>query len=304
MRQMLYLFVSLASIACMGPDQETLVDELRVMAIQAEPAEVQLRDFVPDEAGETLSPVINVVIGDPLETGYQLAVWSCTNFGEGCEEKKLFAEDPSDWIAVSEGMERLVTVPVVNNPLWGALLAQAPNPEVPLPITSVFALACEPSVCPELQNALNGEWDLERFGNPFDWIADLPLSGTSLAIKQLPVSNGLSDETRLKNPTLKSTLEVDTPLVTTVDIPLVLPFEIELFQQDEDVASIFGYTTRGGFDRNVFANNGLKMNIGEPAERFVTWYAGEAETGEADLFVIIEDGAGGTGIWLGTGLVE
>ena len=27
------------------PDQETLVDELRVMAIQSEPAEVQLRDF-------------------------------------------------------------------------------------------------------------------------------------------------------------------------------------------------------------------------------------------------------------------
>ena len=304
MKQMLYLFLSVGTIACMGPDQETLVDELRVMAIQAEPAEVQLRDFVPDEAGETRNPVINVVIGDPLETGYQLAVWPCTNFGEGCEEKKLFEDNPSDWISLSEGTESLVTVPVVNNPLWGALLAQAPNPEVPLPITSVFALACEPSVCVELQNALNGEWDLDRFGNPFDWIADLPLTGTSLAIKQLPVSNGLSDETRLKNPMLKSTLEAETPLVTTVDTPLVLPFEIELFQQDEGVASIFGYTTRGGFDRNVFANNGLKMNIGEPAERFVTWYAGEAEPGEADLFVIVEDGAGGTGIWLGTGLVE
>ena len=48
----------------------------------------------------------------------------------------------------------------------------------------------------------------------------------------------------------------------------------------------------------------LKMNIGEPSERFVTWYAGEAESGAADLFVIVEDGAGGPGIWLGTGLVE
>ena len=74
----------------------------------------------------------------------------------------------------------------------------------------------------------------------------------------------------IENPTLKSTLEAETPLVTTVDTPLVLPFEIELFQQDEDVASIFGYTTLGGFDRNVFANNGLKMSVG--AASAVTWY--------------------------------
>ena len=91
--------------------------------------------------------------------------------------------------------------------------------------------------------------------------------------------------------------------MTTVDTPLVLPFEIELFQQDEDVASIFGYTTLGGFDRNVFANNGLKMSVREPAERAVTWYAGDAEPGDATLFVIVEDGAGGTGfgwgmVWL------
>ena len=67
-----------------------------------------------------------------------------------------------------------------------------------------------------------------------------------------------------------------------MDTPLVLPFDIELFQQDEDVASIFGYATRGGFDRNVFANNGLRMFVGEPAERAVTWYAGEAEPGDVD----------------------
>ena len=248
--------------------------------------------------------VINVVIGDPLETGYQVAVWPCTNFGEGCEEKRLFEENPSDWIALIEGADTVVTLPVINNPLWGAILSQAPDPETPLPITSIFALACEPGVCLELQNAANGEWDLERFGNPFDWISELPLGGTSLAFKQLPVSNGLSDETRLKNPNLRPTFDVETPLTTTVDTPLVLPFEIELFQQDEDVASIFGYATRGGFGRNVFANNGLRMFVGEPAERAVTWYAGEAETGASTLFVIVEDGAGGTGFWTGTGVVE
>ena len=304
MKQGLYIFTAINMIACMGPDQETLVDELRVMAIQAEPAEVQLRDFIPNENGVTTNPVINVVVGDPLETGYQLAVWPCTNFGEGCEEKKIFEDNPSDWISIIEGTEAVVTVPVVNNPLWGGLLTQVPNPEVPLPITSIFALACEPEVCTELRTALNDEWDLERFGNPFDWIAELPLTGTSVAIKQLPVSNGASDETRLKNPTVNPVLDVEIPLVTNVDTPLILPFRIELFQQDEDVASLFGYTTRGGFGRNVFATNGLRMVVGEPAERAVTWYAGDAEPGDATLFVIVEDGAGGTGIWLGNGLVE
>ena len=82
---------------------------------------------------------------------------------------------------------------MINNPLWVRYLHR-PQSEAPLPITSIFALACEPEVCAELQNALNGEWDLERFGNPFDWIAELPLTGTSVAIKQLPVSNGFSDE--------------------------------------------------------------------------------------------------------------
>lgn len=304
MKQVSQVSMVVFMLGCMGPDQETLVDELRVMAIQVEPAEVQLRDFIPDANGETLDPVINVVIGDPLETGYQVAVWPCTNFGEGCEEKRLFEENPSDWIALIEGADTVVTLPVINNPLWGGILSQAPDPETPLPITSIFALACEPGVCLELQNAANGEWDLERFGNPFDWISELPLGGTSLAFKQLPVSNGLSNETRMKNPNLRPTFDVETPLTTTVDTPLVLPFEIELFQQDEDVASIFGYATRGGFGRNVFANNGLRMFVGEPAERAVTWYAGEAETGASTLFVIVEDGAGGTGFWTGTGVVE
>jgi hypothetical protein len=305
MRLITHTMTVMTMIACMGPDEETLVDELRVMAIQAEPAEVQLRDFVPDENGESNTPIINIVIGDPLKTGYQLAVWPCTNIGEGCEERKVFEDAPGDWIQIVEGTESLVTVPVVNNPLWGALLAQSPRPDVPIAITSIFALACEPSVCTELQDALNGDWNIERFSNPFDWIAELPTTGTSMAIKQLPVSNGLSDETRLKNPTMTPTWASDTPIVTTVDAPLTLSFEITLFQQDPDVASIFGYTTRGGFDRNVFANNGLKMADLEPAERSVNWYAAEdTELGEAELFVIVEDGLGGTGFWLGEGTVE
>ena len=81
----------------------------------------------------------------------------------------------------------------------------------------MFALVCEPNLCLELQDALNGEWELERFSNPFDWVADLPLNGTSMAFKQLPVSNGSSDDTRLKNPILSPTFDLESPLIATVD---------------------------------------------------------------------------------------
>lgn len=303
MNRLLSGYVACMMISCMGPDQETLVDELRVMAIQTVPAEVQLRDFTPDESGVVDAPVINVVVADPLQSGYQVAIWPCTNFGEGCEERKVFEETPEEWVELIEGTESLVTVPVLNNPLWGALLSQSPTPDVPVSITSIFVLACAPEVCVEIQNAINGTWDLDKFANPLGWISKLPLEGSSMAIKQLPVSNGMTDDTRLKNPTLIPLFDLEEPLTVSGVDPTLLPFEITLFQQDAGVASIFGYTTLGGFDRNVFANNGLKMAELEPAERSINWYAGEAEPGVADLFVIVEDGLGGTGVWLGSGSV-
>ena len=304
MNRLLSGYVACMMISCMGPDQETLVDELRVMAIQAEPAEVQLRDFMPAADGSVSTPVINVVVADPLEAGYQIAVWPCTNFGDGCEERQLFEDTPEEWIFLSEGTESLVTVPVLNNPLWGALLIQSPTPDIPVAITSIFVLACTPETCLEIQNAINGTWNLDKFSDPLDWISTLPIEGSSMAIKQLPVSNGMTDDTRLKNPTLIPLFELEEPLTVSGTEPAVLPFEITLFQQDEGVASIFGYTTLGGFDRNVFANNGLKMPALEPSERSINWYAGDAEPGDADLFVIVEDGVGGTDFWVGEGATE
>ena len=307
MNRLLSGYVACMMISCMGPDQETLVDELRVMAIQTVPAEVQLRDFAPDESGVVDAPVINVVVADPLQSGYQVAIWPCTNIGEGCEERKVFEDTPEEWVAIIEGTESLVTVQVLNNPLWGALLSQSPTPDVPVSITSIFVLACAPEVCVEIQNAINGTWDLDKFANPLDWISKLPLEGSSMAIKQLPVSNGMTDDTRLKNPTLIPLFDLEEPLTVSGVDPTLLPFEITLFQQDADVASIFGYTTRGGFARNVFANNGLQMSVGESAERLVTWYADpaeDAESGPATLFVIVEDGVGGTDFWVGEGATE
>ena len=126
---------------CMGPDADTLVDELRVMAIQFEPAEIRLQDFFPDEQGNTSPPDINIAVGDPLGRGYRMAVWPCTNLGEGCQEREVFKENPSDWVTLIEGTESLVTTPIINNPIW-PIFAQGREP---IFLTSLFVLVCEPS---------------------------------------------------------------------------------------------------------------------------------------------------------------
>ena len=282
--------------SCMGPSADTLVDELRVMGIQFEPAEIRLQDFFPDQDGVVTPPMVNVVIGDPNTTGYQMAIWPCTNLGEGCQELDVFKDNPEDWITLVEGTDTLVSVPVITNPIW-SIFAQSREPVF---VTSLFVLVCEPSMCPSLQAAFSDDWDLNAFSNPFDLVAELPLVGTSMAIKQIPVSNGVATDPRLQNPIVEPMFET---LEVEAEGDIELNFTITLFQQDPDVASIFGYTTLGGFNRNVFASNGLQMATNEATEKSVTWYGGTEDSGSAELFVVVEDGAGGTGLWIGNGTV-
>ena len=68
-------------IACvMGPQESTLVDDLQVVAVLAE----------PPEAGPGESIALETVIADPTEEGYDLWQWTC--LGESCSnvEDTLF----------------------------------------------------------------------------------------------------------------------------------------------------------------------------------------------------------------------
>ena len=297
------MLLSLSLLACGGLDQETTISELRIVAIQSEPAEISVAEFpafgVEDDP-EAVSPVANILLADPLEEGYQLAVWQCTNLGEGCLEAELAAENPELWIWLGEGTEREVQIPISNNPIWQTLL-QSPELEQPIGVTGLWVLACAPNQCEILSNALNGNWDLDAFANPFGLMASLPIERTSLAFRSLSVSQESVDETRLQNPLL--TIKTEGEIVGTAEKGTELLFDIELFQRDPEQASIYGYATIGGFDSNTLVNNILNSLR---LEKSMTWYISEEEeqVGTSVLYVVVDDGLGGVNYWLSDARVQ
>ena len=300
------MFLSLSLLACGGLDQETTIQELRVVAIQSEPAEISVAEFpafgvegVEDDP-DAVTPVANILLADPLEEGYQLAVWQCTNFGDGCLEAELAADNPELWIWTAEGTELEVQIPIANNPVWQALL-QSPELEQPIGVTGLWILACAPNQCEILSNALNGSWDLDAFANPFGLMTSLPIERSSLAFRTLYVSQETVVETRLQNPLL--TVQTEGAIVSTAEKPAELIFDIELFQRDPDRASIYGYATIGGFDSNTLVNNILdSLSL----EKSLTWYVSEEEeqVGASTLYVVVDDGLGGVNYWRSEGAVQ
>ena len=72
--------VAVAILAsCMpGPKVETMVDDLRILAMVADAPEIT--------PGEAISMTVHV--GEPTNQPVDLLVWSCFNLGEGCLEAK------------------------------------------------------------------------------------------------------------------------------------------------------------------------------------------------------------------------
>ena len=75
-------------LACGGVNDETVLSELRVLAMVAEPPEV----------GPGQSTTVTSWIADPTKTGFEVLTWACTDLGEGCLEPTLGVP----WYAVGE----------------------------------------------------------------------------------------------------------------------------------------------------------------------------------------------------------
>lgn len=123
--------VLLALLGCgAGPNEETLVPDVRVMAAVAEPPEV--------EAGASVELAVHLV--DPVGEGVEGVLWTCVDLGEGCLEAELPAAgatllDPVDGVAtVTRGVPAELA-PVVAD---GSTVLPVP----------VWVLACAPGVCP------------------------------------------------------------------------------------------------------------------------------------------------------------
>ena len=110
---------------------------------------------------------------------------------------------------------------------------------------------------------------------------------------------------RVKNPTINSSCSV-SPVIDSNE-SVKISFGYELFAEPNDDSFVYAYTTLGGFAANDRLNNLLTDSVD-----FVTleWFpenmddGEERQLGEADLFVIIEDGYGGSAMWIGQGEVK
>lgn len=255
------------AVGCMpGPSEDTLVDELRVIGAIAEPPEVA--------PGETTA--VDVVVADPLGSGAEVAVWLCTPADDGCAEA---GSSTQGRVAVGSPTDGRFRADLTVDPLWAAFAGPEPIP------TSIWVLACEPGVCPLFDrlggDALDDEVEA-LLANPTEWVGDLPLTGVSLAVKQLSVSTR-DEADRNDNPVLS----VSAPEESTTGEEWLLDVTVA---DSNGVAEIMGLSTAGGF--------GLTAFEALDGQATMQWYAPD-DPGEVQLYAVASDGLGGMAIWQG-----
>ena len=265
-----------------GPNPETLIDELRVVAAQAEPAEAA--------PGETLE--LSIWVADPDAGSGDLLVWPCTNFGEGCLEAEASAAGDGIGpqlveLSADQPMSMEMEVPAV---LAGILASL--EPEEVFEGSLLWMLACAPGVCPVIEEVRGGTSDWDVLGAPLDWLGTLPMTGVSLAY--LPLALSFRDPAeRPINPELSP--EFDQPPSALAGEASTLRFLVA--DIDEEGVG-YGYASAGGFSNTEFAwrDGGIELD----------WYAPvDGVAGDVvQLWVVYRAVAGGVAVWTGEASVE
>ena len=80
-----------------------------------------------------------------------------------------------------------------------------------------------------------------------------------------------------------------------------MSFDFDLANQPNDDSFVYAFTTVGGFAANDRLNNLLTEQSGVLQ---LEWFPPEEGSGTADLFVILENGSGGSALWIGEGEVQ
>jgi len=313
------MFVML--LACGAADPETLVDELRVLVIQSEPAELRLPEFpeLAEEMGNSIPPQnpfppenaqdegklesdnvesgphLNIVVLDPATEGVEVAVWVCTNFGDGCLEKELY-QNPAEWVQYHQLSEPEFTLPIPLSPFWLSFLQQPIEEGGFFSGSLVWVLACAPNVCNIIHDLKEGSVDVKAYGDPFTILEKLPAKQTSLAFRSLNLSSSTS-AVRLENPQISPIFEDISVLPGESQF---LDFDVNLAQRGSE-AIIYGYTTIGGFGSNYLANNAIDFESGTTT---LQWFTEDHDSGDAQLISFIDDGLGGINYWIGLGTVQ
>ncbi|MBA2322094.1 MAG: hypothetical protein H0V89_13190 [Deltaproteobacteria bacterium] len=246
-----------------------MLSRLQVMSVVVDPPLVRPGDI----------PTATAWIADPEDEGYELLLWTCTDFGEGCLEV-LF--DLEEW----------THTPVVSNGTSQPWIPEVDTESVPagyqVPV-SVFALACAPGLCPEIARVRAGDGSVaEILADPGAFGMSLPIEGTSIVRRGLEVTsdanareNGNPDVTSRPFPTAYERVSTGSSVI--------LLFVVS----DETDMTSDGFATGGTMDSGSWSGHDLTF----------VWQAPN-EPGLYDLWVTIEDGTGGSAVWRGTSQVE
>lgn len=262
-------------VACGGPDEETLVDELRVMAVVAEPPEL----------APGASTTLTATVADPAGVDPDVLIWTCTSLGEGCLEAALPGGGATAGRLSDGQLSTPRTAPV-------ELAGVVGDGETVLPIPT-WTLACAPGLCPVIDLAAAapapGSTDAlaldALLADPFTMLTDLPLVDVSLAFTTIGVS---TRATPVSNPTLSPTF---TEVSAAPEASTLLGFDVV------GGAEAFGYASAGGF--------GMSPEIVD-GHVDLEWFApADGSAGDvADLWVTVNGADGGSALWRGTATVE
>jgi hypothetical protein len=263
---------------CFPFDPRTKIDELRVVAVQSEPAEITPNEEV----------AIKILIADPKGEGADVLVWPCTDLGDGCLEKDLFADDTSAWIQSFSYTDPVTTLSFVVPPSLGPVIQQLPEDFIPFNGTVLWVLACVPGQCDAISDFEQGTLGVDNFSNPKQMIEDVEFGVASLAKRSLLISERLEEE-RIQNPILLP--EFTEELKILQNESMELNFSYSLTSPEAENVFLSGYATAGyiveegprGFNQEEALSDGSQTLV---------WQA-EEEVATGSLYVVLEDGFGG-----------
>lgn len=289
---MALLLAALALLGCgVGDSHPSQVTDTRVIAAVVEPAQPQ--------AGETV--LLTVYVADPEERGVELLAWSCTPAGDlpclelegGVSAMVSVVDAPTDGTFL---LARSVPDDV------DALLAAAGEEVDPDELSAVvWLLACAPGTCEiieEAREALAAPGDRDRaerlardLADPTPWMRELPLSGVNLAARRVRL--GRPGEERNENPVADPRFLTDEEreagaFVVPVGDARSLRFAV--FDANGTRADAYGYSSLGRFDA-------VAVREDRQDDSVVQWLLGPDRPDEGRVWVVFDDGDGGSDVF-------
>jgi len=280
----------LGLLACSGPSDVTVIHDVQLVHVGASPPELA--------PGQETS--LTVTVADPTGGGMEILAWPCTDLGAGCAED--VGQPVADWVQLLQPQDEDATLRLTASEAWAEALSPdsgvADSGSLPFaPALDVWFLACRPGLCPAIDQARAApavgqaeDTALRAFlHDPTAAMAGLPLDGTSLGQRRVPIRLRAAGEAANENPELR--LEDDRVLSLAPGGEQSLRFG--LIDERPDGLQLDGLTSVGTLGP-------ARTDAYDPS---FTWFAGDqAATGR--IYVVVRDGEGGSALWRADASVE